>query len=510
MVRTNKYQTKINVFYNLIMFVINAVIGIFLPPFIVKSLGMSIYSLIPLSMSITSFMLIVTIAINGALSRFLSLDFEINSHEVNKTFSTSFYMLIIIFLILSPFVIFFILYPNSFLNIEIKYISDARLLFCTTILAFIFNTFSSLYNSITYVKNRIDLRNISLIINRLGIILVIGFLFLLGYINVQAYGISVLIATIGSLVYSIFTTKKIFPELSIKYSYFDKQKFGKIYKLGFWLIINQVGVLLFLQTDIILVNKTLGAEMSGVYGTLLQWSFLIRSVIGIIAGVLGPLTLNLFANGKTSELIVLTKFSTKIIGLFSTIITVVLMYFSSDILYVWLGQNYIQYKWLLVIVLFHLGFNLGYSSIINLNIAYDKAKIPGIVTLVTGSLNILLGYYLLKYTDLGLIGIAISGAISLTIKNLIFTPIYTSKILGINLFIFFKPIIPSLIITFLGVCLTYFVPSDIFNVQSIFELLFLNFCFFILIGSLIYITCLNSIEKTKILSFIKSKSVKNG
>src|SRR5690606_29492052 len=116
----NNYQTKINLIYNAITFVINALIGLVLPSFLIKELGISTYSLIPISMSITSFMVVFTIAINGTLSRFLSVDLENNEKNVNKTFVTSFYLLIGIFMFFLPLIVYFLIFPQRFLDINPK------------------------------------------------------------------------------------------------------------------------------------------------------------------------------------------------------------------------------------------------------------------------------------------------------------------------------------------------------------------------------------------------------
>lgn len=503
----NNYQTKINLIYNVITFVINALIGLVLPTFLIKKLGVTTYSLIPLSMSITSFMVLVTISINGTLSRYLSLDFEKNKDDVNKTFSTSFFLLLGLFLILIPFAVYFLLDPQKFLNIENKDLNDAKTLFLFTIIGFVMNSFASLYNSIPYVRNRIDLRNIALIINRLGIIVFIVILFIVGFINVQAYGIAVFLATFLSLFYSIKTAKKIFPELSIRFRFFDKLQLIRISKLGFWLIINQIGVLLFLQTDIIIVNKILGAKQSGIYGTLVQWSFLVRTIVGMLAGVLGPLVLSLYAKNKINELINLTKFSTKVLGIFSSIIAITIVYFSKDILGVWLGKEFQEYYKVLILIVFHLGFNNGYSSVINLNIAYNKAKVPGFVTIITGGLNILLGTLLLKYTNLGLIGIGIAGFVSLTIKNLIFTPLYLSYIMQLDMKTYLKPIVPSLIITLVGVIVTILMPSSFLNISGYISLGFYGGIFILIVSIGSWFIFFNQSEKQQLkrLAFSKLK-----
>lgn len=468
----DRYQTKINLIYNIVTFIINAFIGLVLPSFLIKELGLSTYSLIPLSMSITGFMIVVTISINGTLSRFLSLEFENNISEVNKTFSTAFFTLVGLFVLISPLIGLFILRPTLFLNIETQDIGSARILFSTIIVAFILNSFASLFNSIAYVKNRINLQNISLIINRLGIIVFLAVLFLMGYITVEAYGVATLLAILFSFIYSYRIAKKLYPQLKVKYQSFTKEKFRNLFQLGFWLIVNQIGVLFFLQTDILIVNKFLGSEDSGVFGTLIQWSFLIRTIIGVFSTVFGPITLGLYASNETDRLVSLTKVTSKLLGIMGAILSVVILYFSKDILGVWLGRDFEEYAIILQVMVFHLGINLAYSSIINLNIAYDKAKIPGIVTLLTGLLNIALGILLIKYTSMGMVGVAVAGGISLTIKNLVFTPLYTAKIMNIKWFVYVKTIVPSLLITILGVGLAYVYPSSLLNLENVFQLVF--------------------------------------
>src|SRR5690606_31193720 len=307
--------------------------------------------------------------------------------------------------------------------------------------------------------------------------------------------------------YSIKTAKKIFPELLISFRFFDKLQLIRISKLGFWLIINQIGVLLFLQTDIIIVNKILGAKQSGIYGTLVQWSFLVRTIVGMIAGVLGPLVLSLYAKNKINELINLTKFSTKVLGIFSSIIAITIVYFSKDILGVWLGKEFQVYYKVLILIVFHLGFNNGYSSVINLNIAYNKAKVPGFVTIITGGLNILLGILLLKYTNLGLIGIGIAGFVSLTIKNLIFTPLYLSYIMQLDMKTYLKPIVPSLIITLVGVIVTILMPSSFLNISGYISLGFYGGIFILIVSIGSWFIFFNQSEKQQLkrLAFSKLK-----
>lgn len=501
----NNYQTKINLIYNAITFVINALIGLVLPSFLIKELGISTYSLIPISMSITSFMVVFTIAINGTLSRFLSVDLENNEKNVNKTFVTSFYLLIGIFMFFLPLIVYFLIFPQRFLDINPKDIHDAQLLFIYTITAFITNSFGSLFNSIPYVKNRIDLRNIALIISKLGVVVVIIILFFAKYINIQAYGIAVFVATILSFIYSFKTAKKLYPTLTLKFKYFDKNQLNRISKLGFWLIISQIGVVLFLQTDIVIVNKLLGAKLSGVFGTLVQWSFLVRTMVGMVGGVIGPIILRLYAKNQIKQLIKLTTFSIKVLGIFASIIVMSIVHFSNEILKIWIGSEFQIYSIFLVLIVFHLGYNTAYSSIINLNIAYNKAKIPAIITVFTGLLNIILGYMLIFYYNFNLYGIVWAGFISLTLKNLIFTPLYVSYIMKIPKSTFYKPIIPSLVITIFGMFLYKIFPPHYLLINNYFSLAVYMGLFVFVLSSISWFFFITNEERKKIINIVSSK-----
>ena len=230
---------------------------------------------------------------------------------------------------------------------------------------------------------------------------------------------------------------------------------------------------------------------------------------GIASGVIGPLVLGLFAKNLFKELKDLTIFSTKILGLFTTFITSIFIYFSQDILFVWLGEEFIQFKWLFITILFHLGFNLAVSSIININIAYGKVKIPGFVALGTGLLNIILGTSLLLYTDLGLFSVAISGLIALTLKNFLFTPIYAAKIMGLNLMVFYKPIIPSILLLIGIILLSVSFPSTYFNIEnSVLKLVLFSCIFAGGLGILIYKFFLSSKEIEQLINLAKSKKNK--
>jgi len=63
-------------------------------------------------------------------------------------------------------------------------------------------------------------------------------------------------------------------------------------------------------------------------------------------------------------------------------------------------------------------------------VATNRVKVPGIVTLLMGLGNLGLALVLAGPMHWGLYGIAAAGAIMLTLKNVLFTPVYAAHVIG--------------------------------------------------------------------------------
>jgi len=73
----------------------------------------------------------------------------------------------------------------------------------------------------------------------------------------------------------------------------------------------------------------------------------------------------------------------------------------------------------------------------------NKVRVPAVVTLAGGLLNVLLAIVLVRYTDLGIYSVALALLVSLMTKNLLFTPMYAASITFQQKAIFIKEIVPG-------------------------------------------------------------------
>jgi len=78
------------------------------------------------------------------------------------------------------------------------------------------------------------------------------------------------------------------------------------------------------------------------------------------------------------------------------------------------------------------------TPLFSINVCYNRIKIPGLVTLFMGALNLALAILIPVVFHAGFYGVALAGAIVLTLKNALFTPWYASRVLGIKTRTFFS------------------------------------------------------------------------
>lgn len=496
-----------NITTNFLIFFISILIGLLLPPFVIDKLGIEAYGLIPLANSISSYALIIAITINGTIARYLILDIANKEyHNGNRTFNTAFWGLVFVLLTISPVLFYISFNIENFVNIPKEIENEAHLLFFTIFISFIVSSLTSLLNSSPYINNRLDLINLTTLTNSMVKIGAIVILFHFISVSLINFGIANVLASFFTLVVSYIIFKQQTPFLSIRIKLFSFSIFKEILSMGGWLLVSQIGALLFLQIDLLVINLVKGAEDAGMYSVLLPWNTLIRTFAAVIAGVVAPIQLNFYANKKLDELLKITSLSVKYLGVLMSLIVALLCVFSERLLFLWLGNGFVELHWLFIILISHLGINLSVLPLYPLSNAYKKVKIPGIVTVILGLLNAALAFALLKYTSLGLYGVALSGFIVLTLKNIGFAAPYTAYILGLKKTYFLKSMLPSIFV-FAAVFIIGTSFNSIYRVNSWVELILSMMVLSIIAITGVFIGIANKMEKLFVISYIK-KNIK--
>ncbi|GAA4785519.1 MATE family efflux transporter [Olivibacter ginsenosidimutans] len=501
----NKKKALIkNLLSNITLFFLNGVIGFWLPPFLIKQLGVGTYGLIPLATTMIGYASLVTVGINGSLSRFLAIDLEKDdSEDANYTFNSAFTALSVILIILTPFLIYFSLNVSSFISLPDGAESDASIQFLCVSIAFIMTSFTAVFNTSAYVANRLDLVNRVSVINTFTRVLLVVCIYVFIAVSLKGYGFAVLVGSVIGSIYSYYLFRKYTPTIKINPSKFRWENLKSLLSMGGWLIVIQLGGILFLQIDLIVINKILGNVEAGKYSIVLQWSNMIRQFSLSLSGALGPLILTLYAKKEFDQMIKLSQLSNKVLTLFIACAVSVLIVISGYLLGIWIKPEFSAMKWLFIVVMVHLPINLGVQPLFSVNRAFNKVRVPGVMTCLMGLLNLILAICLVKYTNLKLYGVAISSAIVLTLKNFVFMPLYAARNMNVHWFTFFKSSLSSIVLVGIALVLFYVYPK-VFTIESWTKLIF-HSCALFAFFSVISFILLSKTERSMILSMVFKK-----
>jgi O-antigen/teichoic acid export membrane protein len=498
----SKKQFIINIASNGILFTANILFGLWMIPYMITNLGVAIYGLIPLATSVTAYLDLFTLALTGSVGRFLTIEIQRGDYgSANRVFNTALFAALIIGAAIIPFLVVLILFLPTIFNIPIGQERNSQLLFFAVMMSFIVSAVQSVFSVPSWAKSRFDLRN-AITINSLAIrVIIIVTFFLNSKPEVWQVGFAILCSSIFVLIGNISLSKYLASYLKINRLDFDLSRLSEILKMGGWLVINQVGTHLFLHIDLIVINLILGSEMAGKYGSILLFSFLLRNLAGMISGVLSPNIMTKYAVNDLKGIIRISKQSIKLLGLTLSIPIGMICGMSRPFLSLWLGREFLDLSGLLILLTAHLSINLAVLPLFGIQTALNKVRIPGIVTFIMGLLNLILAILFVSFTDLNIMGVALAGAIVLTTKNAIFTPLYSSYIQKVSWRTYILPIVFAIFSTALVGVASYFV-TIFFVIETWYDIVFIGSLFLISIILLQYFFVLDTEDRALISSFI--------
>lgn len=434
-----KKQMPKNLAMNVVSFVTNVLIGLWLIPYLVKYIGIAAYGLVPLAMIFSEYIGLIINSLNGAINRYLLIALQKNDYlKANQVFNTSLFMIFIFIIIQSIIMIVILLNLSVVISIPDGLLNDALYLFAFTFLGFTTSLVRAVISTPLFAHNRLDLLRfldiLLIVIQAGGVIL----FFTIDQPELKYVGISNFIASLIVFFLALYFSIKLAPQLKINTKMIDLTQAKELSSMGGWLLVTQIGALLFLKIDLLLANKFLGPIQAGNYAVVIQWNSLLRAFAGMLSGVLTPIVMIYYARGEIDKLISMLKVGIKLMGIFLAIPIGIIVALSGEILEAWLGADFRHLSFLMSLSILPLLINVSVLPLLSVNISYNRVKVPGLVTLFLGVVNLLLSLVLILYTDLKLYGLVIAGGIVLTMKNSLFVPIYAAYILDIKKSTFIK------------------------------------------------------------------------
>ena len=497
-----KGRLSVNMMANMAAFFISMVVSIWLTPFIINSLGAEAYGFIPLTQQLISYMTVITIALSSMSGRFFTFAYKSgDNNSAEEYFNTTIIASLILSFFISIILIFITVYINRIVTVPSNLMFDVRISLIVYGVIFIISLLGSCFGIAMFCEDRLDINGVLSSINTIIRSILIITLLTINSPRMWFVSLGTLLAAVMLFVQNIYYFKKLLPNIKIDLNRFSAIKLKEILSTGIWSSINYVGAVLFLQIDLLVANWALGARGAGEYSAVLQLSNLFRGFVSSITIVFAPTMVILYAKQNMQELVKYSNKSVKITGLLLGLPIGLACGLGESILTLWLGASFKDYGALFFLMTIHLSINLSVQPLFGVFSATKNVKVPAIVTLIMGLANFMLAIMLSIKFKMGAYGIVISAAIVLTMKNLIFTPIYSAKVTNQHFSSYYK----GLLIPVIGVCLVAIlsmVLHRVVDIKDVFQL----FGTTLLISSIycvgIYLFALNRGEKNKFKSAV--------
>lgn len=505
----NKKRLSLNLIGQLVSFACSLGIGFFLTPYIVSNLGQETYGFVGLANNFTSYISLFTIAIDGMLSRYVTIEYSKKEHEeASRYLSTAFIAKAAISLILLIPMLLLVSKLEYVVNVSSGIVQDVRILWLLIFLAFLGNLSFGSFNTSLFAANRLDIQAvISVLCNLLrASVLIITFAFFPAH--VWYVGFATLLSSIVSLTVTYLIKKHIMPEVKVSPKYFNFKYIKRLVVVGIWNSLNKLQQILTDGLDLLITNLFInGAEM-GLLSVAKTIPVHISSLISTVASSFDPSMTISYAKNDKSEFLSTTKFAMKFSGFLCSIPILGFIAFGTKFYSLWMpslnADEISKVQILSVLTMLPQIFSVYVYPLYTVNTITTKLKVPVLLSLCIGVANVVIVYVLLRTTGLGVYAVAGVSTIMWTLRVFLFVPTYAAWSLKMKLSTFYKPLLKgvlNVVITGFVLCLiSYFT-----NANSWIELALI--C--LPAGLVGYILCFfimfERSEREKVITMVKNK-----
>lgn len=427
-------QIYINLLAQLISFAISFIISFFISPLIVKTVGKETYGFLGVANNFTSYVTIVTVALNALAGRFVTLFYHKKNYKETEQYFTSVFVanIFTVLVLLIP-ATWFTLNVDNFLSVPAESISSVKATFGLVFIGFFINLAASIFSVATYVTNKIYLSSLRTIEANLLRLLVLGVCFILFKPSI----VYVALAMLGYYLLVAFTnyryTKILIPEIKIKWSSFNIHKVWELIVSGCWSSITALSNVLLEGLDLLISNLLIDASAMGTVSIVKTVPNMIYQCLYSVLSAFNPQLTISYAKGDIQGMLSYLEYACKVVALLMALPVAFLAAFGKHFFSLWMPTENAGVLWTLSVL--SLGDLIFTGSVVimhNLFTVTNHLKVPAVATLTTGVLNTLIVFTLLNTTNLGIYAVVSVSSILALGRNLLVNIPYSAKCVGVN------------------------------------------------------------------------------
>ncbi len=444
---SEKKQTAINLIAKIISYATTMLISFFLTPYLVEKIGKEAYSFYPLANNFVNYMSVITIALNSMASRFITITLtKGDKRKANEYFVSIFYANLIMALVLLIPMLLIVAFLEHILDIPIALVGSVKLLFSLVFISMLVNLLTTVFGVAVFSQNRLELASIADIIIGITRVALYAILFLVFDPNIAYVGVVSLAVAVLTVLIQRYYTHKLLPFMEFKREYFNPHAIKEVVSSGVWNSVNQIGVTLLSTIGLMICNRLYGASAGGDYSIALTIPQFMNGIVNMLSAVFLPGLTIKYARGDKQEVINHVHMAQNTIGMIVNIPIAIFMAVGINFFKLWMPSvdpNHLQ-----ILSFLAIGYLLVTSvawPISNLNTVMNKVKVPALVMLATGVVNVLSIFLTYKFTDLGMYSIPLGQMILFILNRSLFVGVYSARCLEEKWHIFYPAIIKNVI-----------------------------------------------------------------
>ena len=430
-------QMSINLIASVISFAVNVGINFLLTPFLVKELGTEAYGFIGLANNFVQYATIITAALNSISGRFISIEYHKgNIEKASKYFSSVFVADLFLAAVMLVGSAVLTCYIDVFLDVPADIVTSVKITFALTFLTYVVSVITAIFTTAAFVKNRLDINSIrDIISNLIKVALVVA---LFAFLPAQLYYLA--LATLGSGIFLLLTNitvkKKILPEVKVRIKNFSFKLVKTILAAGIWLSFSQLCNVLMTGLDLLICNIAISSTVMGLLSIAKTVPMSISNLISMLGNVFTPHYTILYAKNDIDGLVKEVKFTSKIISFIMTVPLAGFIAFGRQFYTLWQptksSEEIMMIQILSVLTCAVYLFSCHTQCFMMLSTVCNKLKLPVFVNFGIGIVSTITVIIVLTFGNLGDNGVYVIAGVSsllMSLRAIVFTPVYAAVIL---------------------------------------------------------------------------------
>lgn len=435
------------IFVTGVSFLINYLISFFLAPYITTAVGTEAYGFVALAKNLAVYATYLTIALNSYATRYISLEYHRGDMKQANVYFSSVYWGDLIFATgIFAAACCGILFLEHLLDIPADIVLDVKLLFAFVFVKFWLVTTFSAYESGAYIANRLDLTGVFKGVSYAVEAAVLIGLFLAFRAHVFYVGIGILAAAVVIALSNVWICRRYTGELRVSRTDYRFSAVKTLVANGIWSSVSSLGAMLNSGLDLAVCNLMISPLAMGQLAITESISVIFSSLYNMVGEAFKPGFLKLYSQGDMPRLVREFKSAVKATGLVTNLFFAGFLALGTTYYRLWLPHEDTQLLFRLTMIVLGSGMLIGLEApLFNIYTLTLTRKVSCMFTLITGFLNVLSMYVLIRFFHMGIYAVVLTTLVLQSVIHLLPHPLYMAHVLKLPWHTFYPDILRSLL-----------------------------------------------------------------